>query len=123
MRTMCKIVAVTLEPRFPDVPAKASGDRLQIPWCPSTSRPSHRVPEWLQLVEEGLDGERPDSQCRGGQTCSVAKRETPDDMRVSSEEEPTDLLVFADRSKRPNTTKPTGRHIVFTHTKDPKCEI
>ena len=34
---------------------------------------------------------------------------------MSSEEESTDLPSIAERSKRPNTSKPTGRHNVFTH--------
>ena len=42
------------------------------------------------------------------------KEKTPDHMRVSSEEEPTDLPFIADRSKRPNTSRPIGRHSVFT---------
>ena len=45
-------------------------------------------------------------------------------MKVSSEEESTDLLVFADRSKRPITRKLTGRHNAFTlFLKDPNCEV
>ena len=41
------------------------------------------------------------------------KETTRDDMRVGFEEESTELLVFAERSKGPNTSKPTGRHNVF----------
>ena len=40
---------------------------------------------------------------------------TPDDVRVSSEEESTDLASDADRYKIPNTRKPTGRHNFWTH--------
>ena len=34
---------------------------------------------------------------------------------MSSEEESTDLLVFAERSRTPNPSKPTGRQFVYTH--------
>ena len=43
------------------------------------------------------------------------KEQTPDEMRVSSKDQSTDLPGFAERSKRPNTRKPTNRHNVFTH--------
>ena len=46
------------------------------------------------------------------------------DLRVSSNKESTDILVFAEGSKRSNTSKPTGRHIVLTHfSKDPDCGL
>ena len=55
---------------------------------------------------------------------SCAKRKTPDDMRVRSEEESTDLLSIANGSKRPHTSKPTGWHNVLTHFPiDPDCEV
>ena len=45
-------------------------------------------------------------------------------MRVNSEEESTNLLVIAEISKRPHTSKLTGRHNVFTHfPNDPNCEV
>ena len=43
------------------------------------------------------------------------KDKTPVEMRVSSDEESTDLPVFAERPQRPNTRTPTDRHNVFTH--------
>ena len=38
-----------------------------------------------------------------------------DDLRVSPEEQSYALPCIANRSKRPNTSNPTGRHNVFTH--------
>ena len=43
------------------------------------------------------------------------KVKTLDEMRVSFEFESTVLPVLAERSKRPNTSKPTGRHNDFTN--------
>ena len=52
------------------------------------------------------------------------KEKTPDDMRVSSEEESADLTHIAERSQRPTASKPTGRHDVFTHVlEDPDWEV
>ena len=52
------------------------------------------------------------------------KEKTPDDMRVRSEEESNDLPLFAEKSKRPTTSKSTGKHNVFTLVpKDPDCEV
>ena len=46
----------------------------------------------------------------------VPKEKTPEDTRLNSDEEPADLPVFADRSKRP--------HTFFTHVpKCPNCQI
>ena len=42
-----------------------------------------------------------------------SEEKTPNGMRVSSDEETTDLPLIAERSKRPNTSKPTGKHNVF----------
>ena len=45
-------------------------------------------------------------------------------MRVCSEEESTELPFIAERSKMPNTSKPTGRHNVFTNfSRDPNCDF
>ena len=45
-------------------------------------------------------------------------------MWVNSEEESADLPVLAEMSKRPNTSKPNGKHHVFTHVpKDPNCKL
>ena len=45
-------------------------------------------------------------------------------MRLSSEEKSTDLPFIAERSKRPNTSEPTGKHHVFTHVQnDTNCEF
>ena len=50
-----------------------------------------------------------------------AKEKTPDDLRVSSEEEST--VLSKKDFRRPNTSEPTGRHI-FTHfPKDPDWEV
>ena len=56
------------------------------------------------------------------QTVVEQAEKTPDDMRVSSEEEPTDLPVVVEKSKRPPTSKPTGRHHKFSHI-SPKIRI
>ena len=48
-------------------------------------------------------------------TCSAPKEKTPDDVRVSSEGESTDLPFGAERSRRSNTSVPIGRHNVFSH--------
>ena len=54
----------------------------------------------------------------------VPKEKTPDDMRMIFEDESTDLLFIAERSKRSDTSKPTGRHNVFTpFPRDPNCEV
>ena len=82
------ILAVSQEPRFFDVPAKASGDRLRISGAqasgdqsrkgpqPGACRPgmgfrlhsfgvqdsgdrSREVPEWVPLFKEGLSGDTP----------------------------------------------------------------
>ena len=58
------------------------------------------------------------------QPAAEPKEQTHDDVEVSSEEESADLLLIAERSKRPNRSKPTGRHNVLTHfLKDPNCEV
>ena len=44
--------------------------------------------------------------------------------RVSSEKEPTDPPFITQKSKRTNTSKPNGRHHVYTDVlKDPNCEV
>ena len=85
----------------------------------------HKVPEPLQLFKEGLSGEPPElHDVVVDQPAVEPKGKTPDDMRVRSQEESSDLLVFAERSKRRTTRKPTGRHNVFTHVPaDPNCEV
>ena len=84
------IVAVSKEVRSPDVSAKASGDRLQIPgaqasgdWSEKTSLVNH--PDSHNLVVE--------------QAAVEPRGNTTDDMRVSSDEEPTDLPFIDDMSK------------------------
>ena len=42
-------------------PGQAPGDRLHFPSVQAPRYPSHKVPEWLQLVKEGRSGEPPDS--------------------------------------------------------------
>ena len=46
-----------------------------------------------------------------GQTAGAKKTE---EMKVSSDEESTDLPFFAERSKRPTTSKPLAWHAVFS---------
>ena len=79
------------------IQAQASGDRLHFPGVQAPGDRSHEVPEWPQLFEEGYSGD--------------PKEKTLDDMLVNSESF-ADLPVFAERSKRPHTSKPTGNHNV-----------
>ena len=52
------------------------------------------------------------------------KEKTPDDMRVSSEEESIDLPFFATRSKRANTSRPNGKNKICTLVpQHPNCEV
>ena len=78
---------------------------------------SHEVPERLQLDKEGLSREPPDSHSVVVEQLVVVEpqEKTPDDMRVSPEEESTDLPFIAERSKRPNTSKPICSHNVLAH--------
>ena len=69
------IVTVSKDPRTPDDPSKASGNRLQIPGVRAPGDRSHKFPEWLQPFKEGLSAEPsllplPLTQSRGGTTCS-----------------------------------------------------
>ena len=75
------------------------GDRLPIPSVQAPGDQFQKVPEW-------------------------AKKKTPDDMRVGFEEESADLQLIPEKPKRPITSKPTGKHHVFTHfPKDPNCGV
>ena len=57
---------------------------------------SHKVPEWLQLFKEGLPDEAPDPHnVVVVQNVVLPKEKTLDDLRVSSEEESTDLPSIA----------------------------
>ena len=84
---------------------------------------SHKVPERLQLDKEGLSREPPDSQSVVVEQLVVVEpqEKTTDDMRVSPEEESTDLPFIAERSKRPNTSKQFAA-TMFLHT-FPKIRI
>ena len=87
---------------------------------------SHQVPEWLQLFKEGLSGEQPDAHNVVVEQPAVEPKEkTLGYINLSSEEESTDLPFIAERSKRPNTSTPIGRHhVFFTHfPKNPNCEV
>ena len=94
------IVAVSQAPCDSSVPIQTRRDRSSV------------VPKCRQLFEEGLSGDA--SVSDNDVVEQLVVEPTPVVMRVSSEEESIDLLVFAERSKRPNTSKPTGRHNVFT---------
>ena len=73
-----------------------------------------RAQSGFNLFEEGLSGEHPDSHNVVVEQTVVDPKERPSsDVRVSSEEKSTDLPFTAERSKRPNTSKPIGRHIFF----------
>ena len=83
---------------------------MAFPRHPSTKR--HKVPERLQFFKEGLSGEPPDPHnVVLEQPVFEPKEKTPDDTRVSSEAELTNLPFIA--PKRPNTSKPTGRYNIF----------
>ena len=125
------------------VPAKALGDLLNFPGARAPREPkqsigrpmefsrypgivdrSHKVPKWFHSSKEGHSGEPPNSRNVVEQPAVEPKEKTPDEMELSSKEESNDLPFVAERSKRPNTSKPTGRHNVFTHVpKDPHCQI
>ena len=114
------IVAVSEEPCVSPRPqSKHPGDRLPIPGAKALGDWSRMVPEWLQLFDEGLSGEPSDSE-----NVVEPKGKTLDDMKLSSEEQSNDLPGCANMSKRPNTSKPTGRHHNFTHFfEDPNCKV
>ena len=66
--------------RIQENPGQALGDR------------SHKVPDWLKLFDEGLSDQPPDlHHVVVEQPVVEPKEKTPDDMRVSSEEESTSL--------------------------------
>ena len=155
------MLAVSQELTMLDDPAKATGDRLQIPgaessgdWSqkvhqsdvpsheesrPSIGRPnafarcpgsggdrSQKVPQLLQYFKEGFSGKPSGSHNVVVEHSEAEQQEkTLDDMRVSSEEEATDLFI----SRRigpghPNTSKPSDKHNVLTRCpKDPTCEV
>ena len=125
------ITAVSKEPRIPDIPnqknpGSASGDRLHFPgFGEAPVKWSHDVPAWLQPFTESLSGEPHDSHNVVVEQPVVEPQEkTPDDMSVSSEEWLPNLRSIASRSMRPNTSKPTGKHNVFTHVpEDPDGEV
>ena len=76
---------------------------------------SHEVPEWCQPFKEGLSFDPSDSRAVVVEQPVVAPKETtPDDTRVSSEEESTDLPFVAERFQRPNTSKQSGS-TMFLH--------
>ena len=80
-----------------------------------------RFQNGFNLAKEGLSGEPllPPRHCRGD-----PKKNSLDDMSVSLRRKSADLPPLAKRSKRPSTSKPTGRHNVFTYfPKDPDCEV
>ena len=127
------IVAVSEEPRFPDDPSKASGDRLQMPGADHQETSREKLLNLMSqarrtqpsIGDGGLSGELSHSHNVVVEQPAVEPEEkTLDERRVNSKEESTDLPVSAERSKRPNTSKPIGRHKVCTHfPTDPKCEI
>ena len=128
-----QIATVSKEPRTPDDPSKASGDRLQIPAHQDAGREKffnpmsqarrtqarHRPIALSQVTrhrETGHDkGPERLQPFKEGFSVVEPKEKTPHSMRVSSEEELTDIPFIAKRSKRPNTSMPTGRHNVCTH--------
>ena len=115
------IVAVSEEPRIPNVPSKPSGDRLRIPGARSPRDWSHEVPEWLQLFEEGVSGGPPRHTMSWWNNMQLSQKRSAFDVRVSSEVESSDLPFTAARSKRPNTSKPTNS-TMFSHS-FPKVRI
>ena len=98
-------VSVSQEPRIPGDPSKASGDRLRMPGVQALGigrfQSGLNFSKKASLVNPLLPSSRPHTI-----SCSA------------------DLLVFAQRSKRPNKSKPSGRHDVFTHYPEgSNCEI
>ena len=93
------LVAVSQERRKPD-------DLLQLPVSRHGETGCVKFQERLQLFKEGLAGEPPDSRNVVVEHPAVERKDTtPDDMRVSSDEESTDLPTIANKSKRPNTSE------------------
>ena len=121
LSTVCQLWQFSKEPRIPSVPSKASGDRLRVKGVQILGDQSRKVPEGLQHSREGLSGKPPNHTMSWWNTFAVEPAEkTPDDTRLSSKEESTDPPLVPERSKTPNTSKPAGRHNVFTHfSEDP----
>ena len=94
-------------------PSQASDDLLHFACFQALETGRRRFQKSFNLY---LSNEPPDSHTVVVERPVVEPKEkTRDDMRVSSEEESTDLPSVANRSRRPNTSKPTGRQNVFLH--------
>ena len=111
-RTMCQLWQCFREFCVSSVPVRRATDctsqEFKQRWLGRT-----RFQNGFVFFEEGLSGDfSRHTQCRGGATYGQ-KRKKPDDIRESSEEESTNLLVFPERSRRPNSKKPSGSHKVF----------
>ena len=82
-----------------------------------------RVPGWLTLFEGGLSGEPPDTHNVVVEQLAVEPEEkTPDDMRVSSEEESADLPI--DRRQVQETQhKQANRQAQCVYTFSQRAEL
>ena len=119
-------VALSEELCVSSVPVPASADRLQSPRCPSTGRRVANGSRRLRPFEESLSGQPTRLSIAVVEQPVVEPRKiTPDVLRVSSEEESINLHVFAERSRRPNKSKPNGRHnfLKTLFPKDPHREV
>ena len=116
-------VAVAEEARLSDVPAK--GDRLRFPGVQATKTGRTRFHKGFNLSKKAsLVNPQTHTIVVVEQLVVGPREKTPEDMRVNSEEESADLRGFAEKTKRPNTSKSTGEHNAFTHfPQDPICEV
>ena len=107
-------------------PGQASADRMHMPGVQAAGDRSQKVPQLLQYFKEGFSGKPSGSHDVVVELSEAEQQEkTLDDMRVSSEEEATDLFISRRISPgHPNTSKPSDRHNVLTRCpKDPTCEV
>ena len=103
-------------------PSQASDDLLHFACFQALETGRRRFQKSFNLY---LSNEPPDSHTVVVERPVVEPKErTRDEIRVSSEEESTDLPSVANRSKRPNTSKQLAGKMFFTHfRKDPTCEV
>ena len=110
---------------YPTSPQRRQATDCVFPGVQAPKTGRTRFHKGFNLFKEGLSGEPPNPHnVVVEQLVDEPREKTPEDMRVTSEEESADLRVFAEKTKRPNTSKSTGQHNAFTHfPQDPICEV
>ena len=96
------------------------------PRCLGTRRPVANGSKMASHCCEGFCGQPPDSENVSVEQPVVEPKDTTnDDVRVGSEGKLSNLPVFEERSRGPNTSMTTGKHNVFsTHfLQNPNCEV